>query len=105
MIQKYNIMLTNRAKDDIANIAEYITYTLKQPDISIRYIKGIKESIACLKLFPYSFTVLNYSNSIYQNIRFIPYKDYYIFYQIAESTKTVIVVRIGHKKKNWLSIL
>lgn len=35
----------------------------------------------------------------------MPYKNHYIFYEIVEGLKTVIVLRVGHNRRNWKEIL
>ncbi|MBQ8326418.1 MAG: type II toxin-antitoxin system RelE/ParE family toxin [Lachnospiraceae bacterium] len=81
-MNNYRITLTKRAKDDIIDIGDYITYTLLEPNISINFIKGLKQSISQLKFFPYKFPLVQDDLLQNQGIRCMPYKNYYIFYEI-----------------------
>ena len=101
----YRISLTQRAKDDIINIGDYITYSLHEQIYSKKFIKALRNSISQLKLFPYKFPLIQ--DDILQNegIRCMPYKNYCIFYKIVQSAQIVIVLRIGHKQRNWKDIL
>lgn len=47
----YRITLTMRAKNDIIDIGDYITYTLLEPDTSKKFIHGLRQSISQLKFF------------------------------------------------------
>lgn len=51
----YRVTLTQRAKDDIIGIGDYISYTLLESGTSRKFIKGLRNSISQLKLFPYKF--------------------------------------------------
>lgn len=104
-MNNYRITLTKRAKDDIIDIGDYITYTLSEPNISINFIKGLKQSISQLKFFPYKFPLVQDDLLQNQDIRCMPYKNYYIFYEIIEIMQTIIVLRIGYNRRNWRDIL
>lgn len=101
----YRITLTQRAKDDIIDIGDYITYTLSEPDISKNFIKNLRTSISQLKRFPYKFPLVQDDTLQNQGIRCMPYKNYYIFYEVVEIMQVVIVIRIGYGKRNWKDIL
>lgn len=101
----YRITLTRRAKDDIIDIGDYITFTLSAPDTSKSFIKGLKNSILQLKIFPYKFPLVQDDILQSQSIRCMPYKNYYIFYQVIEFSKVVIILRIGYNRRNWRNIL
>lgn len=101
----YRITLTKRAKNDIINIGDYITYTLLEPDISRNFIKGLKTSISHLKFFPQKFPLVQDDILKDQDIRCMPYKNYYIFYKILENNRIVIILRIGYNRRNWNEIL
>lgn len=47
----YRVVLAKRAKDDIMDIGDYITFTLLEPDISKKFIKDLRNSISQLKFF------------------------------------------------------
>ncbi len=104
-MNNYRITLTKRAKDDIIKIGDYITYTLLEPDTSRTFLKGLKNSILQLKIFPYKFPLIQ--DDIFQNqdIRCMPYKNYYIFYKVIEAPQVVIVLRVGYNQQNWKDIL
>lgn len=51
----YRVVLAKRAKDDIMDIGDYITFTLLEPDISKKFIKDLRNSISQLKFFLINF--------------------------------------------------
>lgn len=101
----YRVTLTQQAKDDIISIGDYIAFTLLEPDISRNFIKGLRNSILQLKLLPYKFPLVQDDILQSQGIRYMPYKNYYIFYEVIEIMQVVIVLRIGYNRRNWKEIL
>lgn len=99
------LKITQRAKEDIIDIGDHITYKLLVPEISLRFVKNLKNAIQQLKFFPYKFPLVQDENLKQQEIRCMPYKNYYVFYEIVEDTKFVIVIRIGYYRRNWEEIL
>lgn len=71
----FRITLTQRAKDNIINIGDYITFTLLEPDTSRNFIKGLRNSISQLKLFPYKFPHVQIDILQRQDIRCMPHKQ------------------------------
>ena len=104
-MNEYRIAFTTHAKDDIINIGDYITFTLLAPDTSDKFIKGLRTSINQLKYFPYKYPFIQDNILKQKHIRYMPYKNYYIFYKIIEISQLVIILRVGYKKRNWLEIL
>ena len=54
-MNEYRITLTPRAKDDLIDIGDYITFILLESDIARNYIKGLRNSISQLKFFHVNF--------------------------------------------------
>ncbi len=104
-MSEYRIMLTQRAKDDITDIGDYISYTLSEPATSQKFIKGLRHSISQLKNFPYKFPLVHDDILQTQGIRCMPHKNFYIFYKIDEAVFLVIVLLIGYNKRNWKNFL
>ncbi len=104
-MNEYRLLLTERAKDDIIDIGDYISFILLQPDISKNFIKGLRNSISKLRKFPYKFPIIQDDILKQKNIRYMPYKNYFIFYEVIEPMRAVIVLRIGYNKRNWKDIL
>jgi toxin ParE1/3/4 len=102
---EYRIVLTKRAIDDIIDIGDYITYTLLEPETSRVFIKGLRQPIASLSNLPNRYLLVNDIALSSQGIRCMPYKNYYIFYEMIDIMETVIVLRIGYNRRNWKEIL
>lgn len=101
----YKIILTRRAKDDIIDIGDYITYTLLEPETARNFITGLRSTISRLKELPERYPLVDDVVLASQGIRCMPYKNHYIFYEIIDMMKTVIILRVGHNRRNWKELL
>lgn len=102
---KYCVTLVPKAKDDIINIGDYIANTLLEPDISRKFINGLRLAISDLEIFPYKFPLTQDELLMRFDIRCMPYKNYYVFYKVVESLKIVSILRIGYSKRDRNNIL
>lgn len=59
-------------------------------------IKALRNSISQLQFFPYKFPLVQDDILQNQSVRCIPYRNYYVFYQIIEQTHTVIIYNSKH---------
>ena len=105
IVKSYNIILTGRAREDLIDIGDYITYTLCEPEIALNFIKNIRKEIQTLSEFPERQPYIEDEVLATQGIRCLPYKNYYIFYEVEQTAQRVIILRIGYNRRNWKDIL
>lgn len=104
-MQKHNVLITNRAKNDLIDVGDYITYTLLEPEMALNLVQGLRKKIKGFSELPKRQSMKNDIVIESQGIRCLPYKNYYIFYEVDEITKTVFILRIGYNRRNWKEIL
>lgn len=104
-MNKYRILLTKNAKDDLIEIRNHITYELMSPDISKKFIYGLRKSISQLYYLPYKFPQVKTKYIDRQSCRYMPYKNFLIFYEVKEQETVIYILRILYKKRNWSEIL
>ena len=75
----YRIILTRRAKDDIIDIGDYITFTLLEPETARNLINGLRSAMRRLKELPERYPLVDDVVLTSQGIRCMPYKNHYIF--------------------------
>lgn len=100
---KYQIFLSHKAREDIIDIGDYIAHTLQEPDNSKKFIHSLKKSISQLQLFPNKFPIVQYKR--YNYIRRMPYKNYYVFYEVVEERHHIHILRVGYAHRNWKELL
>ena len=105
MIGQYDLVVTKLAWQYVLDIGDYISYTLEQPDIAGSFVHALREQIATLKSLPFRYGVSRDPVLAAQSIRCMPYKNYYVFYEIDEEENRVWILRIGYNRRNWKEIL
>ena len=93
----YQVHITSTAEHDIMRAADYIEFTLKNPDAADNLLDAATEQIGSLADLPQKFPSWG--------IRFVIINNYLAFYTIDEEKQTVIIVRFLYQKSNWTSIL
>ncbi len=104
-MKEYDVVLTRRAKNDIIDIGDYIAYTLLEPETAYHFVTGLRGGISALRKLPSRFALVDDLVLSSQKIHCMPYKNYYVFYEIEETINTVVVLRVGYNRRNWKEIL
>ena len=105
MIEKYEIKLSIKAKDDLKSIVDYIKNNLNEPAIANKYAKIIRREIKDLEYYPQKFAIIDDSSVKDLNIRKLIIKNYIAFYRVNEESKVVNVERILYGASNWINEL
>ena len=101
----YHIHITQTAERDMISAADYIEFTLKNPEAADHLLDTAEEKINALSQFPQKFPLVDDRILSSWVIRFTIVNNYLAFYRISETEKQVTVVRFLYAKSNWASIL
>ena len=101
----YQVYITSTAEHDIMRAADYIEFTLKNPDAADNLLDAATEHINSLSDFLQKFQLVEDPILASWGIRFVIINNYLAFYIIDEEKQTVIIVRFLYQKSNWTSIL
>lgn len=101
----YNIHITSTAERDINSAANYIEFTLKNPDAADNLLDTVEEQIRSLSEMPERYHIVDDPVLASWEIRFVIINNYLAFYTIEEEQQLVIIVRFLYQKSNWNSIL
>ena len=101
----YHLHITSTAKHDLMRAADYIEFSLKNPDAAEHLIDTADEQISSLSEFPERFPLVDDPVLASWKIRFVIVNNYLAFYTIDEEKQLVIVVRFLFQHSNWNSIL
>ena len=101
----YHIHITQTAERDMIRAADYIEFTLKNPEAANHLLDTAEEKINDLTQFPQKFPLVDDRILSSWGIYFTIVNHYLAFYHISETEKQVTVVRFLYAKSNWASIL
>lgn len=100
-MEKYTVLLSIVAKDDLKSIIRYIKYELLEPSIAEKYSQLIKNKIKSLESQPYKFSIIDYDIIKKYNFRKLIINNYIAFYRIDEDKKIVNIERILYGGSDW----
>jgi toxin ParE1/3/4 len=93
------------AEQDLLSIMNYISVTLREPLSAKRVYSTIKEKIMNLRNMPERHGVVSEEPFSQMGIRRLFIENYTVFYGIDEEAKTVQIIRILYKRREWQSLL
>ena len=88
------IVYTQTARQDLRGIYEYIAYTLLVPKTARDLTEKIMSAVRSLEEFPERNPLYRDEPWHSQGVRFLPVKNYLVFYTVNAETETVSVARI-----------
>ena len=101
--QKYKVIFTNDAIDDMDNIFNYISEKLYTPISAKKLMKEVNNAIDDLKYTANSYRVIKKQPDLEMEYRRIIIKKYVIIYTIDEKTNKVYIVHMYYGGSNYLT--
>lgn len=91
------------ARKDLTEITNYIARQLKSPRAALDLLDAFEKSISRLENFPYSHSVYQPKHNLENEYRFVPVKNYMVFYVVKENF--VEIHRIVYSGRNFTTLL
>lgn len=91
---KMNLVYTLQAQQDLKNIYEYIAYSLQAPQAAQNISQKLMQAAHSLETMPERNPLYREEPWHSHGLRFLPVKNYLMFYTIDKETDTVSIVRI-----------
>lgn len=91
---KMNLVYTLQAQQDLKNIYEYIAYSLQAPQAARSISQKLMQAAHSLETMPERNPLYREEPWHSYGLRFLPIKNYLMFYTIDKETDTVSIVRI-----------
>lgn len=101
----YNVEVTQIAEQDYYKAEAYIKYELYNQKAAAGLAKKLHEAIKDLSFFPTKYPICNDDFLRVWEIRFVPVKNYLLFYGVREDESAVYVIRFLYAKSAWQNIL
>lgn len=101
----YRIHITAKAERDLNEAADYIEYTLLNPQAADNLLDKAEEEINKLSFMPGKYKTVADPVLSAWGIRLIVINNYLAFYVIDKEAEIVHIVRFLYGKRNWVSIL
>lgn len=101
----YKVIYTQKALADLDAVASYIKLKLCNISASNCIVENFFSEGDSLVAFPTRYPLCNDALLRAWGIRFVPVKNYLLFYVVREDEGTVYVIRFLYAKRAWQNIL
>lgn len=101
----YKVIYTQKALADLDSVASYINLKLCNISASNCIVENFFSEGDSLVAFPTRYPLCNDAFLRAWGIRFVPVKNYLLFYVVREDEGTVYVIRFLYAKRAWQNIL
>ena len=102
---KYEVIITERAKQELKEIYDYISKSLMEENTADKLIDKIEKELLQLEDIPEGFSVIeNYRKKDFEYIR-LPINNYVAIYRIYKEKREVYIIRIVYGGRNYLNEL
>ena len=102
---KYQLHITPSAEREIGEAADYIEFTLLNPQAADALLDAVEEALSTLRERPQRIRPIPDPLLEAWGVRFIRVKNYLAFFAIDESKQRVNILRFLYEKRNWRALL
>ena len=103
MAIKYELILTDRAKQELEDIYEYISKSLMAEKAAENLINKIERNILRLETMPESCSIIEEFKERKKQYRKLIINNYVAIYRIDEENRKVYIIRIVYGGRNYLN--
>ncbi|MBQ8506946.1 MAG: type II toxin-antitoxin system RelE/ParE family toxin [Clostridia bacterium] len=99
-MNKWNIVYSEQAAQDLRDIYEYIAYNLLETETAAKQVQRIMADILKLETLPMRHQLYHKSPWKERGLRVLPTDNFLTFYLPVEEQSTVAIVRIMYGKRD-----
>ena len=102
---RYQVHITDAARNDLSEAADYIEYVLKNPQAADDLLNEAEERISSLSQHAELYAPVDDPVLKIWGIRFIQVGNYLAFYTVLEEPGRAVIIRFLYGKRDWIGIL
>lgn len=104
-MNKYQVIYSPTAKEDLFTIYRYIAFELLEPDIAEKLVNRIRNRIKKLDMFPKKHQEVQWETWLSMGMRKLPVDNFVVYYLVNDDRNLVTVVRILYGGRNIENII
>lgn len=105
IMEEYSVNLTEYAVEQMEEVVEYISKTLKEPEIAKKWSFKIQNAVSSLNIIPARFPLVDREPWHSEDIHKMTVGNFIVYYWIDEENFAVWVTAIVYGRRNQLSAL
>lgn len=96
----YEVIYLPTALKQLEDIVDYLAFELNAPDAALDFIDGVDATAKSLAEMPYRHPIYHTRFAVLEEVRWVPLKNYNVFYKVFEEEKTVEIRRVLNQLQN-----
>ncbi len=105
MADRYSVVFSPQARDDLHLIRRYIREKLLMPEAADRTVERILKACEDLDVFPERHRIVEWEPWASLQIHIRPVGNYNAYYSVNRETHTVCVLRVFHSGRDTESVI
>ena len=102
MDKTYHVKVTSQAKEQIREIAYYISNELKAPGAALHLLNTLEDSFTSLSRFPQRVALISEEPWHTKGIHRLPVKNFLVYFWIDEDNMKVQITAVIYTKRDQL---
>lgn len=104
-MEKYEVIITPDAENDLNELDGYITDVLMAPDTALAYVKDIRKEISVLCSYPKRFRLIDEEPWHSRGVRKMNVRNFAVFFIVVEQNAQVYVQNVIYQKRDLTKVL
>lgn len=104
-MEEYTVKITRQAQEQLEEIADYIAFTLREPDTALRLLDALEKEISSLSRFPGRIALTEEEPWHSQGIHKMAVKHYLVYFWINDPVHKVQVTAVIYGRRNQVQQL
>lgn len=96
----YEVIYLPTARRELEEAVTYIAIDLAAPEAAFALVDAVDEAVRALAEMPYRHAMYHSMYALEREVRFVPVKNYNVFYVVYEEEKVVEIWRILYQRRN-----
>lgn len=105
MSNKYSVIYSPDALEDLKDIYSYIAFELRVPDTAQKQVNHIREKVRSLDFMPARYSLVDWEPWQSLKMHKIPIDNFVVYYTVNDDIHTVTVIRIFYGGRNVENIV
>ncbi|WP_405343067.1 type II toxin-antitoxin system RelE/ParE family toxin [Fibrobacter sp.] len=102
---EYKILVTERAKSDLAGIYSYISTELQSVRTADDVIDSLQRAMSGLSIMPSRYHRYMEEPWYSEGVRYFSVRNFSVFYTVDENSRSVFIVHVVYSKRNLPQVL
>ena len=103
MAINFKLIITDKAKEDLEEIYDYISKSLMAENTAIKFMQEFENSIFRLKDMPESCSIIETYKKRRYPYRKLLIKNYVVIYRVDDDKECVYITRVVYGGRNYLN--